>query len=144
MDPIKMGHIPLTEEIYLQQKKIRKESKTEKTISEELRDKASLSPAAHDEMEQGKTEQFLETASGEISKMDQASEKFLQEAIGKMVSSALEQEFGKELTTNKGFPAMKEKITRQLLGDPEKLVRIENMLLLMQENASKEIDSDFT
>lgn len=139
MDPIKMGLIPLTEEIYLQQKKVRKESKKDKTISDGLKDKTSLSSAANDEIEQGKAEQFMEVASGEISKMDQTSEKFLQEAIGKLVSSALEQEFGETLTSNKGFPAMKEQITRQLLGDPEKLVAIENMLLLMKERDSESI-----
>jgi hypothetical protein len=65
--------------------------------------------------------------------MSETGDKFLQEAIGKLVSSALEKEFGKKLTKNKGFPAMKEQITRQLLGDPEKLVSIENMLFLMQK-----------
>ncbi len=138
MDPLKSGFFPLTEEVYIQQKKLRKESKTEKTIAEEARDLSSLSPQAHSKMEQGALEDFKETASSELSQMDPSSENFLQEAIGKLVSSALEKEFGEEMASNKGFPAMKEHITRQLLGDPEKRVGIENFISLVQrENEIK-------
>ena len=143
IDPFKSGLMPLTEEIYITQKKIRKESGLEnKSSAEVVRDLSHLSAQANNELENGGLEEFMESASNEISRLDSNSSKFMQEAIGKVVSSALEQEFGKGLTTNKGFEKMKDELIRQLLGDPEKRVTIENYISMLQQvNDDKKSDA---
>ncbi len=133
MDPLKSGFLPMTEEIYTTQKKIRKESGIEKSIAETSKDLSFLSPQANEELKDMGAENFMDNTAGEISQLNPASEKFMQEAIGKLISSALEQEFGKGVTSDKGFEKMKDELTCQMLGDPDKMVVIENYISLLQK-----------
>ncbi|MGV8124017.1 MAG: hypothetical protein AB2L14_30065 [Candidatus Xenobiia bacterium LiM19] len=129
MDPIDAGKMqpkpggglpPLSEEWFLQQKKKLKEAKMEQTSAPvESRDVSSLSPEAAGQLPQDKYESFLETAKNNILKMDKDSESFLPEATSRLVSSALEQEFGQDVIENPGFPQMKSTITKRILNDPK-------------------------
>lgn len=138
-DPFKNNFMPqMTEELYLTQKKLRKESGLDKTKADMLKDLSCLSPQASEQLQNEGIEDFVDQTSKEISSLDPKSEQFTQEAVGKFISSALEQEYGSKMTQNRGFAKMKEEITRQLLGDPEKMVTIENYISLLQQKNGSE------
>jgi hypothetical protein len=125
IDPAKLqpkpgGIAPLTEEWFLQQKKMLKQAKMESTQAPvESHDMFSLSPEAAGQLPQDKYESFLEAAKNNILKMDKNSKNFMSDATSTLVSSALEQEYGQGVIENPGYPQMKKTITKRILNDPK-------------------------
>ncbi|MDQ7822980.1 MAG: hypothetical protein RDV48_09325 [Candidatus Eremiobacteraeota bacterium] len=125
------GMAPLTEEFYLQQKKQLKQAKMETTAPMDAHDVFSLSPEAATQLPKDKFESFLETAKNNILKMDPNSKNFLPDATSRLVSSALEQEFGEGIIQNPGYPQMKAKLTKRILSDPKYRDIMEEFLTLL-------------
>lgn len=139
MDPIdpasvqpKPGGIaPLSEEWFLQQKKLLKQAKMETAAPADAHDVFSLSPEAAGQLPQDKYESFLDIAKNHILKMDKNSKSFLPDATSKLVASALEQEYGQQIVENPGYPQMKAKITKKILTDPRYKEMVEEFLQLL-------------
>jgi hypothetical protein len=136
IDPAKLqpkpgGIAPLSEEWFLQQKKLLKQAKMETTAPTDAHDVFSLSPEAATQLPQNKYESFLETAKNNILKMDKNSKNFLDKATSRLVSTALEQEFGEGIAHNPGFPQMKATITKRILNDPKYKEIVEEFLQLL-------------
>jgi len=136
IDPAKLqpkpgGIAPLSEEWFLQQKKLLKQAKMETTAPTDAHDVFSLSPEAATQLPKDKYESFLETAKNHILKMDKNSKNFLDKATSSLVSSALEKEFGEEIAQNPGFPQMKATITKRILNDPKYKEIVEEFLQLL-------------
>ncbi len=131
IDPAKAGMIPLTEDIYIMQKKTRKESlptKLQESSSHLTEDMSAISESAMQEAENAKVEDFKQSAIENLSQLDSSSETFLEEATDRIIESALKREFGKGLTNNKGFEQMKNTIMRQLLENNEHRLGIEKFI----------------
>lgn len=139
-DPAKLaGLMPMTEEMAISHKKLRKQSKTDSLAAEEeVTDTSFLSQEASEELPKNKFEGFLKTAKSDIMKLDGNSEKFLQEATARLVSSALEREFGQEITRDSGYPQMKESLTRRIAANPKYREIVENFLTTLQLSIEEE------
>lgn len=122
---------PLTEEWYLQQKKLLRQAGMEPPTPAEARDVYTPSLEARPHLPKDKFEAFLQVAKNHILKMDRNSETFLPDATSKIVSTALEQEFGEKVAQDPGFPQMKATITRRILNDARYREMVEKFLELI-------------
>ncbi|MCL5774398.1 MAG: hypothetical protein M1536_08520, partial [Firmicutes bacterium] len=75
-----------------------------------------------------KYESFFEMAKTHILKMDRNSESFLPQAAQKIVSTALEQEYGEKVTKDPGYPQMEKTLTKKILDDPRYREMVEEFL----------------
>lgn len=136
LEPLKMGifpgQIPITDEIQIQQKKIRKAAGEEEPPQSETEDIFAPGEREHQLLPKSKYQSFLETARASLLKMDRNSKSFLPEAAHQMVSSALEQEYGDEIIKNPGYPQMEAKITKKILEDPQCRQIMEEFLKLLE------------
>ena len=119
LQPKPGGITPLTEEWFLQQKKLLKQAKMETTAPTDAHDVFSLSPEAAGQLPKDKYESFLDIAKGHILKMDKNSKNFMSDATSQLVSTALEQEYGEGIARNPGYPQMKAAIAKRILNDPK-------------------------
>jgi hypothetical protein len=139
LEPLKIGNfpgqIPITDEIQIQQKKLRKAAGEEDSSGSKTEDVFAPGEREHQLLPKSKYQTFLETARATLLKMDRNSSNFLPEATHQMVSSALEQEYGDEITKNPGYPQMEARLTRKILEDPHCRETMEKFLKLLEMEA---------
>lgn len=135
MDPLKpvkppgaSGPQPVTEEWFIQQKKLLKAAKMEQPTGIEAHDIFTPSPEMEALIGKDKYESFFEMAKTHILKMDRNSESFLPQATQKIVSTALEQEYGEKVTKDPGYPQMEKTLTKKILDDPRYREMVEEFL----------------
>lgn len=131
LQPKPSGITPLTEEWFHQQKKLLKQAKMETSAPMDAHDIFSFSPEAEVQLPNDKFDTFLETAKNHILKMDKNSKNFLPDATSRLVSTALEQEYGQNIIQNPGYPQMKSTITKKILTDPKYKEIVEEFLQLL-------------
>lgn len=130
IDPTKAGMIPMSGEMYTALKKERKDSTRLGAAAGETvhADTSAISDSAYRAAESEKTNDFRQSAIENLSKLDSSSDTFMEEATEQIVGSALEREFGKRMSSQKGFAAMKDTITRQILSNSEQRAGIEKFI----------------
>jgi hypothetical protein len=136
------GPPPLSEEWFIQQKKLLKQAGMDKTsAAEAAHDTYTPSPEAA-KLPATRQEKFLASAKAEILKMDYSSEEFVPDATRRLVDTALEQEFGQEIISKPGYAQMQHKITRTILEDERYREMMEEFLSLLVLSAQPREDRE--
>jgi len=124
--------MPLTEEWFkLQKKNLEQAGMIDSPNVLKAEDVANLTPQAAQELDRTKYDTFLDDVKQEIMELDPEAEDFLPQATGRLVSSALKQEYGDKLTKDPGYPQMEAVIVKKILGNPEHTEAVQGFLGLL-------------
>jgi len=118
--------IPLTDEMNIQQKKLRRQTELDDT-------KAALeSPDVFTPSEAttkaDKYEQFIRLALDKIPLLDRTSEDFVPNATREVVAQVLKMEYGDRMVEDPGYSQMEKKLTKKMLDDPKYREMMEDFL----------------
>lgn len=135
-----MGAPILSEEWFVQQKKLLKQSGMDKTSAASAANDVYLPSAAAEvqgslgtQPEPTAEEKFLASACDQIRQLDPSGESFVSDAASALVGSALGQVFGEQLKDSPGYPQMHDKITRTILAESHYREVVEDFLNVLIE-----------
>jgi len=74
---------------------------------------------------------FIKIAKKSVLKMNKEKDDFLKEAAKALVRNVLAQEFGVQLTQDKGFPQMEEIIAQKLIKSPQYRKSVKRLLKII-------------
>jgi hypothetical protein len=123
---------PITEEWFIQQKKLLKQAKMESSQAAEAEDIYTPSSQAA-KIALDKYTAFTELMRINLQGLDKNSAQYLSKATTKLVATALENEYGKKLMENPGYPQMEALIAKKILANPEHTQIIKDFLELLNE-----------
>jgi hypothetical protein len=130
--PAPLQGAPLTEEWFIQQKKLLKQAKMESSEASEAGDVYTPSSQAA-KIALDKYTAFTELMRMNLQGLDKNSAQYLSKATAKLVSTALENEYGKKLVENPGYPQMEALIAKKILANPDHTQIIKDFLELLTE-----------
>jgi len=135
------GGMPLSEEWFkLQKKNFEQAGMMDTPASIKPEDVANLTPQAAQELNKTKYDTFLDNIKQEIMTLDPDSEDFLPQATGRLVNSALKQEYGEKLTQDPGYPQMEAVIVKTIMDNPTHTEAVQDFLglLISSEESGRE------